>query len=116
MTTYKQGRVVLIPFPFTDLTTAKQRPSLIISSDKFNNTASDLILLAITSHIPPKLSEFEFRLSETDQKSCGLPKASVVKLGKVASIEQILIRKVLGEMPRETLSQIHSKFIKIIGQ
>ena len=115
MTTYKQGQVVLIPFPFTDLTTTKQRPALIISSDRFNRTADDAIFLAITSHLPPKLSEFEFRLSETDQKSCGLPKASLVKLGKIASIDQILIRKVLGQIPTQTLSQIHSKFIKIVG-
>jgi mRNA interferase MazF len=53
MTTYSQGQVVLIPFPFTDLTTTKQRPAVIISSNAYNRTHPDLILAAITSMMSP---------------------------------------------------------------
>ena len=44
MMNYKRGDVVLVPFPFTDLTTIKQRPALIISSGKFNSMQEDAII------------------------------------------------------------------------
>jgi mRNA interferase MazF len=52
MTTYEPGQVITIPFPFTDLTTTKKRPALIISSQSFNQSHDDLIVVAITSQKP----------------------------------------------------------------
>lgn len=49
MTSFKAGQVVLIPFPFTDLSTVKQRPGLVISAESFNLTHSDLIIVAHAS-------------------------------------------------------------------
>lgn len=72
-TQYKCGDIVLLPFPFTDLTTTKQRPAIIISSDWFNQNRQDLIVVAITSQIPIKLNEEDLLLSESDQLSAGLP-------------------------------------------
>ena len=50
-TVYRQGNIVLVSFPFTDLTSSKRRPALIISPDSFNAAGKDLVLAAITSHI-----------------------------------------------------------------
>jgi len=114
MTTYKQGQVVLIPFPFTDLTTIKQRPALIISPNRFNKLTNDVILAAITSHITSRLSEFDFLLTEAEQRACGLPKSSMIKLGKIITMDKRLIRKVIGEMPKDTLERIKARFIDIL--
>jgi len=51
---YKQGDVVLIPIPFTDLSSTKKRPVLILSSDDYNQNTNDLIVAAITSNIDEK--------------------------------------------------------------
>jgi mRNA interferase MazF len=36
MTDYKFGDIVLVPFPFTDQTTTKKRPAIIVSSNAYN--------------------------------------------------------------------------------
>ena len=82
MTAFKQGEVVLIPFPFTDLSTVKQRPALIVSSNWFNQQRSDSIVMAITSQVPARISADNYPLSSVDQKMSGLPKRSIIKLGE----------------------------------
>lgn len=48
---YQFGDVVLVPFPFTDQSTTKQRPGVIVSSSAYHRARRDLILMAITSHV-----------------------------------------------------------------
>jgi len=45
---YQFGDVVLVPFPFTDQSAAKQRPGVIVSSVAYHRAWRDLILMAIT--------------------------------------------------------------------
>jgi mRNA interferase MazF len=106
MTIYDQGNVVLVPFPFTDLTTTKRRPAPIVSAGWFNRQREDCILVAITSQIPLELSRDELALSDADLKSAGLPKPSIVKAGKIVTIDQNLIVKTLGALPPATLSRV----------
>ena len=82
MTHYKQGDVILIPFPFTDFSTFKQRPAVVLSSNEFNHTHQDIIAAAITSHIPDPIAPSDYLLEHSDLKVGGLPKDSLVKLGK----------------------------------
>ncbi|HLD79734.1 MAG: hypothetical protein A3I11_07645 [Elusimicrobia bacterium RIFCSPLOWO2_02_FULL_39_32] len=106
MTPYKQGDIVLVPFPFTDLTTTKKRPAVIISSERFNKKYNDVIVVAITSQIPESISEEEILLSPIEQKESGLPKTSLIKIGKISTIDQRLIRKKLGTIPRTTYKKL----------
>ncbi len=48
-TRYKRGDIVLVSFPFTDLSSSKRRPALVVSPDSFNQTLQDIVLAAITS-------------------------------------------------------------------
>jgi mRNA interferase MazF len=50
-TGYRRGDIVLVSFPFTDLSSSKKRPALGVSPDWFNTTMSDLVLAAMTSQI-----------------------------------------------------------------
>ncbi len=111
-TTFKQGDVVLVPFPFTDLSAIKQRPGLIISPERLNDTRPDLVVVVITSQIPPALGEDEVRLPDAELAACGLPKQSIVKLGKIFTIHQGLIRKKLGHLPRRTLEDIRKRLLR----
>jgi mRNA-degrading endonuclease toxin of MazEF toxin-antitoxin module len=92
-------------FPFlSDLTTQKQRPGLVISSN-FNDSSPDAILLAITSQVPKDLQHSDYPLNLDKQKKGGLPKPLIVKATKVVTLSQALIRKMLGRLPAETVDQ-----------
>ena len=106
MTSFRQGQIVLIPFPFADLSTTKQRPAIIVSSDNYNKTHPDVILAAITSQVPIKLHSDEYLLSGKTQKMAGLPKPSIIKLGKIVTIDQRLVRKTLGKLPFSTMKKV----------
>lgn len=110
---YKQGEVVLIPFPFTDLTTFKQRPALVISSTEFNRTHRDIIVAAITSHVAGKSADDEYRLAKQEQIACGLPKPSLIKVNKIVTLDKRLIRKSLGQLPKESSEKVLLKIKKI---
>ena len=110
MITFNKGDVILIPFPFTDLSATKQRPALVTSSDQFNNNHKDVIVMAISSQIPSQIPEDEYLLSSADLKTSGLPKKSIIKLGKVVTINQSLIIKKLGERPNQTIMFILKQF------
>ena len=47
---YNQGDILLVPLPFTDLSSQKRRPVLVLSKDDYNSVADDLIVVAIISY------------------------------------------------------------------
>lgn len=107
---YKRGDVVLVPFPFTDLTSSKRRPALIISSEAFNSTHDDVVVIGITSQIPACLGEDEYLIPTPVLLPGGLPKASLIKLSKVVTLHQHLIVKRLGTIPGSVLADVRDKF------
>lgn len=113
MTLFNSGDVVLIGFPFTDLSGLKQRPALIISSSWYNEKRQDVILSAITSQIPTKIAKDEHLFSPNEQKLAGLPKKSIVKVGKIITLDQRLIRKKLGHLTDKTQLHIRNILLKI---
>ena len=52
---FEFGDIVLVPFPFTDQTTSKQRPAVAISSSDYQLHRSDIVLMTVTSQVKPAL-------------------------------------------------------------
>ena len=105
---YKRGDVVLVRFPFTDLTTTKRRPALVISTDLYNQFQVNLIIAAITSQT--------HRLGIGDcliqnWRAAGLVKPSQVK----ATIEQSLVLKKLGTLASNDMEIVEQALAKAIG-
>jgi mRNA interferase MazF len=48
---YRQGDILLIPFPFSDLSSTKQRPVLVLSNSEYNWSQQDIVVAAITSNV-----------------------------------------------------------------
>ena len=109
MTSYKQGDVVLVPFPFTDLSTHKQRPAVVLSSRSHSSTHPDVILAPVTSRAAHALDE----VSLADWANAGLLKPSVVK-PILASCEMRLIIRKLGSLSAPDLAQVRALFARIL--
>ncbi|MHA1552685.1 MAG: type II toxin-antitoxin system PemK/MazF family toxin [Candidatus Heimdallarchaeaceae archaeon] len=106
-----KGKIVLLPFPFTDLTKAKLRPALIIFE-----SPKDVIVTFISSKIPAKILDTDILLA-TDHKDfqlSGLKVDSVIKLDKIATILKDLIIGEIGEVGSDLKKEINSKLNKII--
>ncbi len=114
MTLYKRGDVVLVPFPFTDLTTTKQRPALIISSNAYNERHADVIVVAITSRPPRTTSEDVIILSQEEIKTGGLLKASNIIVGKIVTLDQRIIRRKIGRLSASTRKKLQTKIAAIL--
>ncbi len=87
---------------------------MVISTEAFNTRSRDVVVLAITSQIPATLSPEEYRLTSEEQRAAGLPKPSMVKCGKLLTIDQRLIRKRLGRLPAPTLQQLTQRLWAIL--
>ena len=87
-TMYEQGEIVLIPFPYSDLTGIKKRPALIVSNKKLNNS-DDRLCCLITSNKPK-----EGILINSFQKG-KLPFQSWVKPHRLFEVNKKIIAKPL---------------------
>lgn len=95
MTSDKFGDIVLVPFPFTDQTSTKKRPAVVVSSEYYNRKHPDVVMMAITTQT--KASLLSDHRVITNWQSAGLLKASVIK-PIVMTIETRLILNSLGKL------------------
>ncbi|MDI6763366.1 MAG: type II toxin-antitoxin system PemK/MazF family toxin [Thermodesulfobacteriota bacterium] len=103
MTRYNKGDVVLVPFPFSDQTTTKKRPAVIISSDTYNDTSQDIVIMAITGQTRGHTGIGECLIE--NWQSAGLLKSSAVK-SAISTIEKRLVLKTLGSLSPKNLSSL----------
>lgn len=95
MTSYKFGDVVLVPFPFTDQTTVKKRPTIVVSSQEYHSARPDLILIAVTSQVRLPLLFGEVEIS--NWQNAELFKASVIK-PILTTLQRNLVVRPLGHL------------------
>ena len=103
---YNQKEIVLIPFPYSDLTGIKQRPALILSNEGVNRT-QDLICCLITSN--PSKNGILIKNNFFEEGS--LPFKSWVKPHRIFTIHASVIKKRLCIITDE----FHDEIIKVIN-
>jgi mRNA interferase MazF len=106
------GDVVLVPFPFTDQSGAKQRPAVIVSSSGYHDNRRDLVIMAITSQVRMPLGFGEAILS--DWQTSGLIKPSVLR-PVFTTIEQGLVVRTLGKLSAADLRTLREAMTQSIG-
>ncbi|HEY0110704.1 MAG TPA: type II toxin-antitoxin system PemK/MazF family toxin [Fibrella sp.] len=94
----KQGDLVLVPFPFTDLSGSKIRPALVLLA-----TDLDVTLAFISTQLHWQEAT-DLLLYPTSLN--GLKKPSLIRLSKLATIDNGLAQGRLGELSPNELGQV----------
>lgn len=93
-----KGKVVLVPFPFDDLSSAKVRPAVCLTDPI--GPRRHVILAFITSRIPdqPLRTDILLESSAPDFSSTGLRVSSALRLHRLMTATTSLIQRVLGQL------------------
>jgi mRNA interferase MazF len=109
-----QGDIVLIPIPFTDLSSQKRRPVIVISNDEYNRTSPDVVVVAMTSN--PTSSRYSFVISAADLAQGALNRPGTVRADKVYTLEKSLIVKTFGRVNERTMDRIRAALAELTGR
>ena len=110
--TYEPGDIVLVPFPFTDLTAAKRRPVLVLSSRDFNARSDDFIVCGITCNLAN--ASHSVLIDNKDMSRGRLPAPSRIKVGKLATLLQSLSLRTLGRVKADVLARARKELLTIL--
>ena len=107
----KRGSVVLVPFPFTDLTAIKLRPVLVIYCYR-----QDMIVIAISSVVVnyDKKTDIIIQSGNAGFSRTGLKQSSVIKCAKIATLDKAIVIGVLGIAPSDLQRQVDQKLRAIL--
>ncbi len=111
-TMHKQGDIVLIPVPFTDLTSQKKRPTIIISSNTYNEANEDIVVVALTSNIEPR--DFTITLTTDDLEKGNLKVTSMIRVDKIYTLNKSIILKTFGRVKPAILTKTKDSLLKLI--
>ena len=111
-TMLKQRDIILIPIPFTDLTSQKRRPAVIISNDSYNETHEDIVVVALTSKVEPR--DFTIMLTGNDLEEGALKVTSMIRADKIYTLNKSIVIKTFGRVKPEILIKIKDIFSKLI--
>lgn len=101
-----KGKIAVVLFPFTDLSSIKRRPSLVLHETKY-----DIVVAYISSAIPSTISSEDVLVlqSRASFARTGLLSDSVIMLDKHATVEKVLVIRILGEVDDDLKGEINPK-------
>jgi len=109
---FEFGDVVLVPFPFTSHAASKRRPAAIVSNAAYARARPDLVLMAITGQLRPRLDDHDLVLA--DWAAAGLVKPSAVK-PVFATLEQTLVLREMGRLGEADAAALRRLIAGVIG-
>jgi len=107
----RQKDIILVSFPFSDQSTEKRRPALVISSDKFNATSFDVIVCAITSNLDAVNSV----LIKPDDWKDGVYSECCIKTASVLTLDKKMAMKKIGRLSGERFREAKQKLLEILA-
>lgn len=108
MAGFVKGEIVVIPFPFSDLSGSKRRPALVLS----DLPGDDIILCQITSqHTKDK---FAIPLTQSDLQSGSLITSSFIRPNRIFTADKNIIIKTIAISNKDTLEKTINSIVKLL--
>ena len=102
---YRRGDIVLTPYPYTDLSSSKARPAVIVSGTLYGHEQPDLLLAALTTNISANDS-LDYVLQ--DWQSSGLRFPTAFK-PVIATLDPSLLVFTIGQMTPRDLAEVETR-------
>lgn len=102
----EQGDIVLIPIPFTDLSSQKRRPVIVISNNIYNRKMADFVVVAMTSNLDA--TDYGFTITSSDLEQGNLKRPSKVRVDKIYALSQTIVLKHFGRVRANVLDRIRN--------
>lgn len=113
MSIYRQRDIVLVPFPFSDLSMQKVRPVLILSNDAYNQQSSDIVVCGLTTNLRPAPYSIIVDVANVEQPGT-LRHKSRIKADAIASLEQSIIVKQIARLKLSVFRKIVTEIEDLI--
>ena len=109
----QQGDIVLVPVPFTDLTSQRRRPVIVVSNDAYQTSTPDFVAVAMTSNLT--LAPYSFVISSADLAEGTLNRPGRVRVDKVFTLAQFLVVTRFGRVSPTVLNRIRQELLILVG-
>lgn len=108
-------KVVLVPFPFDDLSSTKVRPAVCLTEPIGKH--KHVVLAFITSRVPDTLLSTDLVFAETDEgfSVTGLRVASTLQLHRMMTVATNIIVRELGQLPAPAQKEVETKLKLLFG-
>jgi mRNA interferase MazF len=108
MATFVKGDIVVIPFPFSDLTSSKRRPALVLA----NLQGDDIILCQITSQNVK--DSYAKTLDSSDLLSGTLSISSNIRPNRLFTADKKLILYLIGRISKNKYQEVTQAIMDLI--
>jgi mRNA interferase MazF len=108
-------KIVLVPFPFDDLTANKVRPAVCLTDEI--KPHGHVVLAFITSQISASPSPTDFVIDKTDADfaATGLKVSSTIRLHRLMTVAKSIVRRELGELSSSQQTEIDKRLRKLFN-
>jgi mRNA interferase MazF len=107
---FQRGDVVLIPFPFTDLSAKRVRPAIVVSVPEYEQNTGDIIVAQVTSRQHSLPTDYALQ----DWQFAGLLRPSVVRV-KLATINAALVQFRTGRLSDRDSEEVDKRLRLALG-
>lgn len=114
---FRKWDVVLLTYPFSDLTSIKVRPAVVVSPDSENGVLEDGVFLLITSNTSRRSPhDLPIEAAHLEFPATGLIKSSAVRVNKVWTLSGKLVSRKLGQLGpvlRQELTRLLASYFEV---